>query len=27
LPLTNGRYMAVTPKRTLLSVGKYPLNI
>jgi hypothetical protein len=29
LPLTNGhgRYMAVTPERTLLSVGKCPLNI
>jgi hypothetical protein len=29
LPLTNGhgRYMTVTPERTLMSVGKCPLNI
>jgi hypothetical protein len=29
LTLTNGhgRYIAVTPERTLVSVGKYPLNI
>ena len=29
LALTNGhgRYMAVTPERTILSVGKCPLNI
>jgi hypothetical protein len=29
LPLTNGhgRYMAVTPERTLVSVGECPLNI